>query len=183
MQILLTFHAQSSFLCLRLDLGERLDALRPSSSPSDIIVHPPKIRELLEGIRAHIHLGRPGAAPAAIFNPALVTLQQRLDNLDQVQVDRKDVKYATDHLKQAVKFYDEPIRAEAIKEMVNVAIGQDGDWGTQLSWADGIKPDCCWWYKEFLIMVLELKNVLGLDGNPVLQAIVDYSKIVSQEKV
>ena len=32
-------------------------------------------------------------------------------------------------------------------------------------------------------MVLELKNTVGLAGNPVFQAIVDYSKITSQEKV
>ena len=120
----------------------------------------------------------------AIFNPALATLQRRLDNLDQVQVDRIDVKYATDYLKQAIKFYaDEQTREEAIKETVDVAVGQDGDWGTQLNWADGIKPACCWWHEEFLTMVLELKNILGLAGNPTLQAIIDYSKIVSQEKV
>ena len=65
----------------------------------------------------------------------------------------------------------------------NVIVGQDGNWNTQLNWAGGIKPDCCWWYKEFLIAVLELKNIVGLVGNPVLQAIVDYSKMISQEKV
>ena len=32
-------------------------------------------------------------------------------------------------------------------------------------------------------MVLELKNTVGLAGNPVLQAIIDYCKIISQEKV
>jgi hypothetical protein len=35
----------------------------------------------------------------------------------------------------------------------------------------------------FPILVLELKNTLGLSGDALLQAVVDYSKIVSREKV
>ena len=184
MRILLTPHRQSLFSFLRLDLGKRLDSLRPASSPSEIIGSVTKIRELLEGVAAHIYLGRPSGAPAAIFNPALATLQHRLDHLDQVTVTRQDVMHAADYLNQAIGFYsDETGREKALKGLVDIAVDQGGSWNTQLKWADGIKPDCCWWHKEFLITVLELKNTVGLAGNPALQAIVDYSKIISQEKV
>jgi len=177
-------HRRSLFSFLHLDLSARLDSLRLPYSPSEIIGSVAKIGELFGSVKAHIHLGCPGGAPAAIFNPALATLQHRLDHLDQVQVTRQDVGHAAQYLNLAVGFYeDETARENAIKEIINVLIGQDGSWNTQLNWAGGIKPDCCWWHKEFPIAVLELKNVVGLVGNPVLQAIVDYSKAISQEKV
>jgi len=183
-RILFTPHRQSLFSFSRLDLRKRLDSLRPASSPLEIIGNVTKIHELLEGVAARIYLGRPSGAPAAIFNPALATLQHRLDHLDQVKVTRQDVMHAADYLNQAIRFYsDETDREKALKGLLDIAVGQGGSWNTQLNWADSIKPDCCWWHKEFLIMVLELKNTVGLAGNPVLQAIVDYSKIISQEKV
>lgn len=38
------------------------------------------------------------------------------------------------------------------------------------------------WYNTFLILVLELKNTLGLSGDTLYQAVVDYRKFVSREK-
>src|SRR5882762_2380209 len=55
--------------------------------------------------------------------------------------------------------------------------------GHSLDWADNIIPAGGWWYDTFLILVLELKNALGLSGDALLQAAIDYSKIVSREKV
>ena len=52
-----------------------------------------------------------------------------------------------------------------------------------LSWADNIKPDGSWWYDGFLILAPKLKNALGLSVDALLQAVVDYSKIVSRERV
>jgi len=119
-----------------------------------------------------------------IFNPALAILQQRLDHLEQVPVSRLEVERAAKYLQCAVTFYkDETHRQDAIKKLVDEAIGEEGKWTLPLGWADGIKPDGSWWYDEFLTLVLELKNTLGLSGDALLQAVVDYSKIVSREKV
>ena len=184
MHIVLTPRGQSPFSFLHLELSERIDSLCPTFSPSDTIASIPKIREFIEGVKAHVYLGRPGGAPASIFNPALAGLQRRLDHLDQIQVTRHDVKHATDYLNLAIKIYDdEAARESAVKESINTAVGQDGSWNTKLDWAGGIKPGCCWWYNEFIITLLEVKNVVGLAGNPILQAIVDYGKIISQTKV
>jgi len=183
-RIVLTPRGQSPFSFLCLDLSECIDSLCPTFSPSDTIASVPKIRELIEGDKAHVYLGRPGGAPAAIFNPALAALQRRLDHLDQIKVTRQDVTHAMDYLNLAIKIYDDEAACEsAVKESINTAVGRDGSWDKELDWADGIKPDCCWWHKEFIITLLELKNVVGLIGNPILQAIVDYGKIISQKKV
>ncbi|KAG5651027.1 hypothetical protein H0H81_010155 [Sphagnurus paluster] len=134
----------------------------------------------------HIMVSDPevlGGAPAAIFNPALAALQSRLNHLDEVQVDSQDITNATEYLDAASRTYrDENIRERVIKQNVNVAIGRHGSWNLKLDWADGIKASCCWWHEDFLVMVMELKNTVGLDGNPLVQAIADYAKIISQEK-
>ena len=111
-------------------------------------------------------------------------MQRNLDNLEEVKVSRNDVDCAAKYLRCAVDFYkDEVQRQKAITYLINEAIGQNGEWGYALDWADGIKPDSCWWHDLFLVQILELKTTLGLSGDALLQAIADYSKIVAREKV
>ncbi len=110
-------------------------------------------------------------------------MQKRFDHLEQFQVSRLEVQRAANYLRCAVRFYkDESRRQEVIKGLIDEAIGE-GEWGLTLGWADNIKPDGSWWYDIFLILVLELKNTLGLSGDALYQAVVDYSKILSREKV
>ena len=154
--------------------------MAPTPSPSDIVHTPQHQARLLGGEKPSIHLGQPGGLPAVIFNPALATLQQCLDHLEQVNVSPSTVECASRYLQCAVTFYeDKAHRQKAIKELVDGAIGEKAKWTFTLGWADNIKPDGSWWYNEFLILVLELKNTLGLSGDALLQAIMDYSKIVT----
>lgn len=168
---------------LRKDLGERITSLCPSNSPSETAGSPAKIREVIEGNKSRVYVGRPGGAPAAIFNPALAALQLRLENLDQVKVDHGDVVNAAEYMDKAITAYDdESAREKAIKTCIDIAVGQSGDWNSRLDWADAIKPDCAWWHKLFLTIVLELRNIDGLAGNPSFQSIIDYCKIIPQKK-
>ena len=108
-----------------LALDDRLKLLSPIPSPSDLVHSSHKLADLLGGEMPSIHLGRPGGAPVAIFNPALATLQRCLDNLEEVQVSRSEVERAAKYLRCAVAFYeDETHRQKAIKELVNEAIGE-----------------------------------------------------------
>ena len=167
-----------------LALDDRLKHFPPAPSPSDLVHSSHKLESLLGCEMPSIHLGRPGGVPVAIFNPALASLQRCLDNLQEVQVTRSDVECAAKYLRCAVAFYeDETQRQNAIKELVNEAIGEKGEWNDRLEWADNIKLNGSWWYNSFLLLVLELKNTLGLSGDALLQAVFDYSKIVSRDKV
>lgn len=177
-------HACLPLKFLRLALDKHLDSLPPIPSPLEVVHSSHKVTDLFGGPQPSIHLGRPGGAPATIFNPALATLQQHLDHLDQVQVTRSEVQRAAEYLRRAVQFYDdEAQRQKAVEELLDGAIGDKGEWEVVLGWADNIKPDGSWWHNKFLILALELKNTLGLSGDALLQAIVDYSKIISQERV
>ena len=87
--------------------------------------HSYPLAQLLGGEKPSIHLGRPGGPPAVIFNPALAILQRRLDHLGQVSVSPSTVECASKYLLCVVAFYeDEAHRQKAIKELVDVAIGE-----------------------------------------------------------
>ncbi|KAF8340881.1 hypothetical protein F5887DRAFT_1225861 [Amanita rubescens] len=151
-------------------LDERLNRLPPTPSPSDIDHSSHRLADLLGGDHPSIHLGR-------------TCLQQRLGHLEELPVSRSDVERAAKYLRCAITFYEDEARhQDAIRGLVDEAIGQNGEWGLALGWADNIKPDGSWWYDVFLVLVLELKNTLGLSGDALLQALVDYSKIVSRQK-
>ena len=178
------FYVLALFIPMLIALNDRLKSFPPEPSPSDLVHSSHKLAVLLGGEMPSIHLGRPGGIPVAIFNPALASLQRSLDNLEEVQVSRSEVERAANYLRCAVAFYeDEAHRQNAIKVLVDELIGEKGEWGYNLSWADNIKPVGSWWYDGFLFLVLELKNTLGLSGDALLQAVFDFSKIVSRDKV
>ena len=178
------YYVLALFIPMLIALDDRLKRLAPAFSPSDIVHSSHKQADLLGGKMPSIHLGRPGGVPVAIFNPALASLQRCLENLEEVQVSRLEVERAAQYLHCAVAFYqDEANHQTAIKRLVDESIGEKGECGYYLNWADNIKPNGSWWYDDFLLLVLELKNTLGLSGDALLQAIFDYSKIVSRDKV
>ena len=81
-------------------------------------------------------------------------------------------------------FYEDDAHCQkAIEKLVDEAIGEKGKWNISLGWADSIKPDRIWSHHVFVALVLELKNTLGLSGDALPQAVIDYSKIVLREKV
>ncbi|KAJ3508829.1 hypothetical protein NLJ89_g5539 [Agrocybe chaxingu] len=164
-------------------LDERLNGLPPRYSPSDIVKMPKIQAQILGGDKPLIHLGRPGGVPATIFNPALATLQQRLDDLEKVEVDCQEIERAAKYIQRTVEFHeDEAHLQKEIQDLLDQAIGENGSWGCILDWADNIKPDCAWWRQKFLILALELKNTLGLSGDALFQAVIVYSKVVSREQ-
>ncbi|PPQ82774.1 hypothetical protein CVT25_009269 [Psilocybe cyanescens] len=162
---------------IRKALHKSLDRLSLSSLPSDVISSSHKLAEVLDPKSSDypkIHLGRPGGAPAVIFNPALAILQQDLDDPQQVLVDRADVERAFKYIQCAVRFYkDEASRQNEIKMLVDNMIGEAGNW----------KPTGnASWGKILFLIFLELKNTWGLGGDATCQAVIDYSKIISRDE-
>lgn len=127
-----------SYSCA-LDLEQHVKQLTPKFSPSELVHSADKLASVLGGEEHLIHMGRPGGPPAALFNPALATLQRNLEDLESVEVSRLEVERAARYLQCTVRFYkDEAHRQNEIKDSINQAIGEDGAWGRVLNWADNI---------------------------------------------
>ena len=114
------FYVLALFIPMLIALNDRLKSFSPAPSPSDLVHSSYKLADLLGGEMPSIHLGQPGGVSVTIFNPALVSLQRSLENLEEVQVSRSDVKRAAKYLWCAVTFYEgEAHRQNAVKELVD----------------------------------------------------------------
>ena len=99
-----------------------LDCITPNVAPSEVVRSPDKVADLLGDDKSLIHLS---GAPAALFNPALATLQRNLENLEQVEISPSDIGHAAQYLRCAIKFYkDDAQRQDAIMELIEEGTGK-----------------------------------------------------------
>lgn len=139
------------------------------------------VNTFLDPEKGRVYLDR---VPVAMFSPPLARLQQRFDGLDKVKPSPTEVACAAEFLGAAIDFFEnEDLRQQAIYDYIDALVREPGQWEESLKWAGNIKPDASWWHKKFPIILLELENTVGIGGDAILQSIVDYSKIISQEKV
>ena len=181
-----------TFLICAVALNEHLDALSLQiPSPSEVITSASTLAQVFGGEHALIHIGQPGGAPAVIFNPILAALQQKLDHLEQIQVSVSDINHAAQYIRSVVKFHgSEEEFQNNIKESVTNAIGSTGIWERCITLKPGSKAkgtkfilNASWFHDMLPILILELKNLSGVGGDALFQAVLGYSKIVLRDEV
>ncbi|KAF4564449.1 hypothetical protein EYR36_002383 [Pleurotus pulmonarius] len=149
---------------IRKDLGRRISKLSDNPSPSSIVGSAATLKNFLN---AHGH-------------------PRRLLDLEHVDVTPQDIAYASSFLGATVQFYDDEAQHRtAIKPQVDNLMGTAGIWATKLEWLNNIEPDAIWWQEQgkFATGILELKNVHGVSGDPFVQSLADYSKIVANSRL
>lgn len=170
-----------------LALEKRMDSWNSMPSPSDVVHHPEKMAEVLSGDDPIIHMGRPGGIPAVIFNSELARLQQTLEKLEQFEVTPNDVNLARNYIKLAVALYpNEDFRRKAIQELVDTIIGKEANWEkTHESDNKRFRPEGSWWdiEKRCCPLMWGFKNTLGLEGDALIQAAVNYAKVIASDEV
>ncbi|RXW13108.1 hypothetical protein EST38_g12746 [Candolleomyces aberdarensis] len=121
--------------------------------------------------------------PVAIFSPPLARLERRIDILEQVPASKAKIDRAGSLLSKLIGFCkDENERRSLIKSDIDSLVGEPGQWETSIPGAKS-KPDAVWWHGDFPCTVLRLKNLSGVGGNPVIQGMIDFSKIISSKKL
>lgn len=113
---------------------------------------------LLRGDGNAIRMGTPSAV---IFNPALAKLQQALEKIEKIDVSPADIQLASSYVARATEVYDD----ETSFEETFHPVLEDGQW-----------------HRSFLLVAFGLKNLPGLSGDALLQAVIDYSQVISQSK-
>ena len=90
-----------------------------------------------------------------------------------------DASNAFELVTTAVNFFEnEDQRRGALEEIINALVGIDGMWPGEIG-AEA-KPDGLWLEGSFAYLVFLLKNEPGLGGDPFLQGLATYGKIVKQ---
>ncbi|KAF4586492.1 Oligosaccharide translocation protein rft1 [Pleurotus pulmonarius] len=168
---------------IRKDLGRRISKLSDNPSPPSIVGSAADLKKFLDADGHPVCIDH---VPATMFSPLLAALQRKLSDLEHVDVTLQDITYASSFLSATVQFYDdEAQRQTAIKPQVNNLMGMAGIWVTKLEWLGNIEPDAIWWQGQgkFATGILELNNVHGVGGDPFVQSLADYSKIVASSRL
>lgn len=135
------------------------------------------------GVHPHRPAGNYGPF-TALFHPALGMLKHHLMHLDQIE----DPSAA--HYKLAYKFITicndgfkkEDRRQARLRGIIEGLIGEDAEWQKNFEGGTAV-PDAVWGWRQVIWAIMELKNVDGMGGNATLQAVLDYSKLISQSQV
>ena len=155
----------------------RLKEIARFPSPSEGVKSDEKIKAWVND-KSIVHPHQPAGnygPHTALFHPALARLQHRLTYPDQVEEPSAEhFKWAHDFLWACGDVYEkEDLREAALREIVNVLIGEGAVWQGRFSTRTA-QPDATW--GEPIHMILELKNCDGVGGNATLQALLDYAK-------
>jgi len=115
--------------------------------------------------------------------PELAFLKFDLDNLSEFTPDSGAISFALQLVERGAGFFDdEKNRQATLGPIIEGLLGESGLWLAPI--ADGAaKPDGVWLEDPFAYLILEMKNEPGLGGDPFLQGIFVYSKVIGQEKV
>ncbi|EGO20791.1 hypothetical protein SERLADRAFT_477272 [Serpula lacrymans var. lacrymans S7.9] len=119
-----------------------------------------------------------------MFSPPLAHLQRALAELGDLEVTEHDVSHASSFLSSTImSYHNEDSRRNAIRQHVDHLMGEPGQWEERLDRVGNIQPDASWWQGEFPVTILKLKNAPGIGGDPFVQSLADYSKIVSDPQL
>ncbi|KAK7447112.1 hypothetical protein VKT23_013751 [Stygiomarasmius scandens] len=154
-----------------------LESLATAPSPSSGSHNPESCYTGPSGARG----GRPATyhGPSnALFDPYLAQLSHELRNLHLVEVTSEVIHAAYRLLTISANFYpDDSARGQAV-QLILREIFPGGVWQTRI--ANGQAKPVAFW---LLSLIFELKNEKGNGGDPEVQTILDYIKILSDEEL
>ena len=130
--------------------------------------------------------GRPSdrfGPPTVLFNRDLAILKHDLEHLEALTLNLPTVENAFQLVLHSTAFYiDEKDRQSHLQENLSDLLPGESKW--QQSVADkAAKPDGIWFEGLFAYLIFELNNEQGLGGDPFLQGLAVYSKIINQKQV
>ena len=130
--------------------------------------------------------GRPSdrfGPPAVLFSPELAPLKRDLDHLNELPVDREIGGYAVNFTSTAASFFrEESSREMALWPILGGLLAGECKWQPTIA-GGSVRPDAVLLEDDFPYLIIEIKNEVGLGGDPFLQGLLLYSKFIAYEKV
>ncbi|KAF9644456.1 hypothetical protein BDM02DRAFT_947327 [Thelephora ganbajun] len=156
--------------------------MKGAPSPSESVKSAAAIKGTVCG-PAGPRYGRPSdrfGPPMALFSEPLAFLKHDLEHLESFTPDHMTLNSAFELVATATDFFDDESKREAaLKPILRGLFAGQNEW--QKPTTDGAaKPDGVWLEGSFAYLIVELRNEPGLEGDPFLQGLAVYSKIVTQ---
>lgn len=156
------------------DLGGPFSLSETTSDPSNV--------QAAVTLPSGPRYGRPSdrfGPPTVLFNEALALLKYSFDHLDRLEPPPHILGAAFKFATKAASFYEtEVIRARVLQDDLKSLLGENVEWEKSIA-GETAKLDGVWFEGSFAYMILELKNEPGLGGDPFLQGLTAYGKIIS----
>jgi len=174
---------------------ERSKDIRGAPSPSDCVKSSAAVKKALTDPRGHSpRYGRPSdqfGPPTALFSKPLALFEHDLKNLKSFTPDAEVLGHAFEFVAGATEIYEnEKDREKFLYPLLEHLLPGECKWkesiakgSAKVSDKGGAKPDGLWLEGRFPCLIFELKNEQGLGGDPFLQGLIVYGKIVAQEEV
>jgi hypothetical protein len=154
-------------------------------SPSDSVTSAAAVGKAIKDDNGPRY-GRPSdryGPPTALFSEPLALLKYDLEHLEQFIPDDSTLDNTFEFVVAASdSFNNESQRAAVLNVPLENLLPGDCRWQKPIA-GGSAKPHGVWLSGPFAYLILELKNEPGLDGDPFLQGLVVYSKVVAQEAV
>ena len=110
-------------------------------------------------------------------------MQYDLEHLEALTPLETTIPHAYDLVSRSAEFFDEEdVRELTLQDTLEALLPGSNRW--QRPMINGaVKPGRVWFEGPFVYLIFELKNEPGLGGDPFLQSLAVYSKIIKQKEV
>ena len=159
-------------------------AIRHGPSPSDSVKSAAAIKETVSGPSGPRY-GRPShryGLPTALFSEPLAFLKYNLEHLESFTPDHGVLGDTYALVTGSTDFFrDEAVREVFLKFALPGLVGRN-EWQQRTS-DKKANLGGVWLEGNFAYLIVESKNEQGLGGDPFLQGLVRYGKIIAQKEV
>lgn len=153
-------------------------------SPSDSVKSASNIETTLTQLHGP-RIGRPSdrfGPPVVLFDRALARLKYDLEHLEELVPTPQNVDDAYGIVTTSTGFFEtEDARGLSLRPYLEGLLGK-ADWERKTTGGTA-KPGASWLEGIFTYILFELKNETGLSGDPFVQGLVVYGKIIEQKQV
>jgi len=160
-------------------------AIKVAPSPSDSVESAGAIEETVSDPSGPRY-GRPSdryGPPTALFSEPLAFLKYNLEHLESFTPDFLTVDRAYDLVTHSANFFNEESdRERSLQHTLPPLLVGRNEW-QRLTTDKEAKLGGVWLEGCFAYLIVELKNELGLGGDPFLQGLITYGKIITQKEV
>ena len=160
-------------------------AIKRGPSPSDSVKNASAVKDATIDPRGPRY-GRPSdrfGPPTSLFSEPLALLEYSLGHLESFTPNLETLNRAFELITSSTDFFvDEDKREGVLKLILGGLLPGTNKWQRPTT-GKTAQPGAIWLEEPFAYLIVELKNEPGLAGDPFLQTLVSYGKLLVQDEV
>jgi len=160
-------------------------AIKRGPSPSDSVKSASAVKDATTDPHGPRY-GRPShrfGPPTSLFSEPLALLEYNLGHLESFTPNHGTLDRAFDLITSSTDFFGDEDKREAVLKLILGGLLPGTNKWQRPTPGKTAQPDAIWLEEPFAYLIVELKNEPGLAGDPFLQTLVSYGKLLVQDEV